>query len=227
MARSIGCTPTFSPLKRPSRCAWTGCSSSEILGSGPIRRKSIARRRDTTAPAIFRDGFKSTTQRQEETLFIKGNHEDFDWLAAQKSSEILPNLHYLRNGQVFEITAGSEAVRVAGIGGCYGPSNYQRVSTSLYGSARRHYARVTKQKHFSMSAASTSYSRVRSHAFAFLRTIMFASIRRLAACRALGSTKWPCRAAVIRTNCRTSLPCMPSSITSRMNGKCSFRRWKS
>lgn len=86
----------------------------------------------------------------KKTLFIKGNHEDFDWLAAQRDSEVLPNLHYLRNGHVFEITAGGDTLGVAGIGGCYGPSNYQRASASLYGSARRHYARDEIEKLFTV-----------------------------------------------------------------------------
>ena len=37
------------------------------------------------------------------TVFIKGNHEDFVWLDAQPSSEVLPGLHYLRNGHVHEL----------------------------------------------------------------------------------------------------------------------------
>ncbi len=85
-----------------------------------------------------------------KTLFIKGNHEDFDWLAAQRGSEVLPNLHYLRNGHVFEITANGEALGVGGIGGCFGPSNYQRASANLYGSARRHYARDEIEKLFNV-----------------------------------------------------------------------------
>jgi len=71
------------------------------------------------------------------TLFIKGNHEDFDWLEAQARREILPNLTYLRNGETFD--AGG--VTIGGVGGCHGPSSYGRRSRDLQGRARRHYTR--------------------------------------------------------------------------------------
>ncbi|MFI5301603.1 MAG: metallophosphoesterase [Polyangiales bacterium] len=75
------------------------------------------------------------------TLFIKGNHEDFAWLDAQPSSEVLPGLFYLRNGTAREIAFGDEFLRVGGIGGCHGPSNFDRPSRSLQGYQKRHYTR--------------------------------------------------------------------------------------
>jgi hypothetical protein len=76
-----------------------------------------------------------------ETVFIKGNHEDFVWLDAQPTTEVLPGLHHLKNGQVRELVAGREVLRVGGIGGCYGPSNFERPSKTLQGYAKRHYTR--------------------------------------------------------------------------------------
>lgn len=76
------------------------------------------------------------------TVFIKGNHEDFVWLDAQVRAEVLPGLVYLRNGCAIDLddpTAGS--IRVGGVGGCYGPSDYERRSDRLQGYARRHYTR--------------------------------------------------------------------------------------
>jgi hypothetical protein len=76
------------------------------------------------------------------TVFIKGNHEDFDWLHERAGTEVLPGLTYLANAQVLEI--GSErqsSLRVGGIGGCFGPSNYERPSSTLQGNARRHFTR--------------------------------------------------------------------------------------
>lgn len=75
------------------------------------------------------------------TVFIKGNHEDFVWLDAQPSSEVLPGLHYLRNGGVHELVVGEEVVRVGGVGGCFGPSNFGRRASTLQGYAKRHYTR--------------------------------------------------------------------------------------
>jgi len=74
------------------------------------------------------------------TVFIKGNHEDFAWLDAQNSSEVLPGLVYLRNGCKMELGgAERESVCVGGVGGCYGPSDYGRDSKTLRGYAKRHY----------------------------------------------------------------------------------------
>lgn len=74
------------------------------------------------------------------TVFIKGNHEDFAWLDAQRNLEVLPGLVYLRNGCTFALADGrGQTVRVGGVGGCYGPSDYARPSRRLQGYAMRHY----------------------------------------------------------------------------------------
>jgi hypothetical protein len=74
------------------------------------------------------------------TVFIKGNHEDFVWLDARQNAEVLPGLTYLRNGCTLDIQGpGAGAIRVAGVGGCYGPSDYPRRSDRLQGYAKRHY----------------------------------------------------------------------------------------
>jgi hypothetical protein len=77
------------------------------------------------------------------TVFIKGNHEDFAWLETCAGTEILPGLTYLANGHVLELGAEPEGqrIRVGGIGGCFGPSNYERPSSRLRGYARRHFTR--------------------------------------------------------------------------------------
>jgi Icc-related predicted phosphoesterase len=74
------------------------------------------------------------------TVFIKGNHEDFVWLDAQLDAEVLPDLTYLRNGRTIDIHDQNEgSIRVGGVGGCYGPSDYLRRSDRLQGYAKRHY----------------------------------------------------------------------------------------
>jgi len=74
------------------------------------------------------------------TLFIKGNHEDFVWLDSRPDLEVLPGLSYVRNGCAVDIRdPGAGAIRVGGVGGCYGPSDYQRRSDKLQGYAKRHY----------------------------------------------------------------------------------------
>jgi len=73
------------------------------------------------------------------TVFIKGNHEDFAWLDACHDAELLPGLTYLRNGRTVDIQDQTGALRVGGIGGCYGPSDFRRRSDQLQGYAKRHY----------------------------------------------------------------------------------------
>jgi hypothetical protein len=75
------------------------------------------------------------------TIFIKGNHEDFAWLDAQRDPQVLPGLFYLRNGSTMDVGEGPDVVRVGGVGGCFGPSDFERQSKDLQGYAKRHYTR--------------------------------------------------------------------------------------
>ena len=87
-------------------------------------------------PAWFRENRGAP----RPTVFIKGNHEDFVWLDAHHDAEVLPGLTYLRNGCTVDIQdQGAGSIRVGGVGGCYGPSDYLRRSDRLQGYARRHY----------------------------------------------------------------------------------------
>lgn len=69
------------------------------------------------------------------TVFIKGNHEDFDWLESGGCREILPGLTWLPNGAVLEIGG----VRIGGIGGCYSYVDFKRLAESLPGQRKRHF----------------------------------------------------------------------------------------
>jgi len=76
------------------------------------------------------------------TVFIKGNHEDFDWLAErrrQRELEVLPGLTYLPSGEVLDVEVDGARCRVGGIGGCHGPANYVRRASNLQGRAQRHF----------------------------------------------------------------------------------------
>jgi Calcineurin-like phosphoesterase len=89
--------------------------------------------RDHEGAGNFPQWHQERRRAPRKTLFIKGNHEDFQWLDSRPSREVLPDLFYLPNGAAIEISAESEkgCLRVAGIGGCYGPSDYERKSKSL------------------------------------------------------------------------------------------------
>lgn len=90
----------------------------------------------------FADWLMSRRAAPRRTLFIKGNHEDFDWLESQTRSEILPGLFYLPNGRTFDLNDDEGGIiRVGGLGGCYGPSDYGSRSRELKGYERRHYTR--------------------------------------------------------------------------------------
>jgi hypothetical protein len=74
-----------------------------------------------------------------KTLFIKANHEDFVWLDSQPTREVLPGLQSPERPVLRAPRAG--VLRVGGIGGCYGLSNFDRPSRQLQGYAKRHYTR--------------------------------------------------------------------------------------
>ena len=90
----------------------------------------------------FPNWFAENRSVPRPTVFIKWNHEDFAWLGEQLEAgrrEILPGLTYLPNGEVMDIGDCHGRIRVGGIGGCYGPSNYERRSYDLQGWAKRHF----------------------------------------------------------------------------------------
>lgn len=73
--------------------------------------------------------------------WIKGNNEDFDFVAAQPAGGgTLPNLHYVPNGE--RVTAGG--IVLAGLGGTHAPTWYQRSASEL----GRVSARDDKRRHF-------------------------------------------------------------------------------
>lgn len=78
------------------------------------------------------------------TVFIKGNHDDFVWLEEQRAAgkrEVIPGLTYLHSGATIDLHSADGKIRVGGIGGCYGPSNYERRSEELQSRAKRHFTR--------------------------------------------------------------------------------------
>lgn len=88
-------------------------------------------------------GFRRLLARGEvprRTLFIAGNHEDFDYLQALPSREVMRGLEFVRWGEVVTVEDGGESLRVGGVGGCYGASDYRK--ERLSGWARRHYTRA-------------------------------------------------------------------------------------
>jgi predicted phosphodiesterase len=95
----------------------------------------------------FPHWLKSNRSVPRRTLFIKGNHEHFVWLDAQPRQEVLPGLFYLRNGHTFDLEDKlGHVIRVGGIGGCYGPSDFNRESLRLQGYAKRHYTQDEVEK---------------------------------------------------------------------------------
>ena len=87
----------------------------------------------------FASWFRERRATPRHTVFIKGNHEDFDWLDEQLSDEILPGLFYLRNGRTMDLGEGRNGVRIGGLGGCYSPSDYPKRSKQLRGAEKAHY----------------------------------------------------------------------------------------
>lgn len=109
------------------------------FGIWPEASRTDRATRDHGGAGDFPAWFAAKRSAPCPTLFIKGNHEDFAWLDSLDGPEVLPGLRYLRNGCSFDLAPSS--IRVGGIGGCFGPSDFDRPSKQLQGFARRHYTR--------------------------------------------------------------------------------------
>jgi predicted phosphodiesterase len=104
----------------------------------PNRIDKATRRHDGAGD--FTTWLRETRKTPRPTVFIKGNHEDFEWLDARHDPEVLPGLVYLPNGRTLDVRDQTgDTIRVGGVGGCYGPSDYKRRSDTLQGYAKRHY----------------------------------------------------------------------------------------
>ena len=145
----------YAGSKQRRRCAqksWNFESKKELLvrkwrASHPSARSGA---RSTRSSACASSGYctsatsasgPSAVQRRARRSSIKGNHEDLVWLDAQHGPEVLPRLFYLRNGRTMKLGEGRDVVRVSGVGGCYGPADFDRPSKLLQGYAKRHYTR--------------------------------------------------------------------------------------
>jgi predicted phosphodiesterase len=73
--------------------------------------------------------------------WIKGNNEDFDFVAAQSAgSGTVPNLHYIPNG----VSVQTHGLSLAGLGGTFAPTWYEK----SVGELRRLSPRDDRRRHF-------------------------------------------------------------------------------
>ena len=73
--------------------------------------------------------------------WIKGNNEDFDFVAAQSAgSGTVPNLHYIPNG----VSVQAHGLTLAGLGGTFAPTWYEKPASEL----RRLSPRDDRRRHF-------------------------------------------------------------------------------
>jgi hypothetical protein len=73
--------------------------------------------------------------------WIKGNNEDFDFVAAQPAgSGTIPNLHYIPNG----IPVRAHTFTLAGLGGTFAPTWFDKAASEL----RRLSPRDDRRRHF-------------------------------------------------------------------------------
>ncbi len=97
--------------------------------------------RDHEGAGDFPAWFAENRAVPRPTVFIKGNHDDFAWLNERGGKQVLPGLTFLPNGHVIELGERRSIVRVGGLGGCFGPADYERQTRHLQGYSRRHYTR--------------------------------------------------------------------------------------
>ena len=69
------------------------------------------------------------------TIFIPGNHEDFDYLVERGPGELVPNLQFLPWAGTTEFAG----LKIGGLGGCYSPRAY--TMGALTGRRRRNYCK--------------------------------------------------------------------------------------
>lgn len=75
------------------------------------------------------------------TLFVPGNHEDFDLLQRYRTGDqLLPGLMLLGWGDMIDLNVHGQVVRIGGVGGCYSSRDYGK--RDLTGRCRRHYTRA-------------------------------------------------------------------------------------
>ena len=73
--------------------------------------------------------------------WIKGNNEDYDFVAAQPpGSGTFPNLYYIPNGTAVDVSG----LRIAGLGGTFAPTWYEKPVSEL----RRLSPRDDRRRHF-------------------------------------------------------------------------------
>ena len=78
---------------------------------------------------------------QAPLYWIKGNNEDFDFVAAQPpGGGTLPNLFYIPNGTAVDVSG----LRIAGLGGTFAPTWYEKSVSEL----RRLTPRDDRRRHF-------------------------------------------------------------------------------
>jgi DNA repair exonuclease SbcCD nuclease subunit len=87
----------------------------------------------------FEDWHKQGFRVPRPTIFIAGNHDDFNFLQTRKSGEILPDLIFLAWGDVWNFNTGGKTVRIGGLGGCYSSRDFSK--KHLTGRNRRHYTK--------------------------------------------------------------------------------------
>lgn len=91
----------------------------------------------------YRDGKKKILT---DTIMIAGNHDCF--LCLERYN--IPNLFYLRNGEVTTYLLKEKGkgtkINIAGVGGCYGPKDYEKDWGLLSGHNKRHFTKAQIEK---------------------------------------------------------------------------------
>jgi len=96
------------------------------LGVWPDPSRVDRATRAHDGPGEFHRWWRSGGAAPRPTIFVPGNHEDFQFLLDCESREVLPDLFFLPWGEVTSFEVRSQRLRIGGIGGCFSPTAYVR-----------------------------------------------------------------------------------------------------
>jgi Icc-related predicted phosphoesterase len=89
--------------------------------TGPLDKATVKFAKEDPSELGCSDYIEGTKEATHLTVFVRGNHEDFEFLSGAGHNHIDPfgTIKHLDSGEIFKIAAGSEMATVSGLGGVF------------------------------------------------------------------------------------------------------------